>query len=260
MNARFSSAVRSPWAVPVTALVAGGIGFGVGFLLGRRTIEETTVVEVIDEEDYDEDSLEAIRQDFEEYKRRKDLEADPQYQALLREEQAIEEANHPDPADIQVEEPVVHQEHIVIAGGDLVLDTTNVFASASVVPWNYEEELKHRDPEGIYVIHKDEFWNEEEGFEQTSLDYYPGDDILVDQLGAPIYNYQLIIGPEHHFGHGSDDPLQYFVRNHQRQCEYEILLQEGLSYTETVLGIQAEEQAEDEDDHLKHSLRKFKGD
>jgi len=258
---------KNPWAVPVAAGVSLVVGLGIGFLLGRRTIQEVTETVVLDGEDFEDDSLERIAAEYAEFKaQRKSDEESSESFARVREERAIQEVvrqeNRPDPADIQVDweamdyrPPIEHAEKIVIAGGALVLDTTNVFAQDSVDPWDYEEELKHRSKDVPYVIHKDEFWNEEEGYDQTSLDYYAGDDILVDQKNEPIYNYQTIIGRELKFGHGSSDPSVFYVRNDQRMCEYEIILNEG-KFSVEVLGIHADEDSEDEG--LKHSVRKFR--
>ena len=251
-------AVKNPWAVPVAAGISLVVGLGVGFLLGRRTIKETVEIVEIERSELKEDSLDAIKSEWEAFKARRTTD---KTEDLLREERAIQEVvrqeNRPDPADIEVDTVAIeHTEKIVIAGGTLAIDPKNVFASESVDEWDYEEELKHRSEDAPYVIHKDEFWNEEKGYDQTSLCYYAGDDILADQEDHPIYGYQSIIGHQMRFGHGSSDPNVFYVRNDNRMCEYEILLHDG-TYAASILGVQAEEAVDGEED-LKHSLRKFK--
>ena len=123
--------------------------------------------------------------------------------------------------------------------------------------WDQEAEEAARNPADPYVIHKDEFWREEMGYSQTTLTYYEGDDILVDQEDVPVYGFRTIVG-ELKFGHGSQDQNVFFVRNDTLKAEYEIIRDRG-RYEVIVLGLQAEEEAER--GSLRHSgLPKFRPD
>ncbi len=132
--------------------------------------------------------------------------------------------------------------------------TTNVFTNDND-DWDYMEELKNRTPSQPYIINKDEFFSDEVGYTQSTLTYYAGDNILVDEDEAPIYNHRDLVG-ELKFGHGSGDSNVVYIRNDNRKAEYEVLLDSGL-YSVEVLGLEIENNERARD--LKHSHnRKFR--
>jgi hypothetical protein len=116
--------------------------------------------------------------------------------------------------------------------------------------WVWDREHARRDEDGFYILHKDEFYQDERDYTQTTLTYYAGDDILVDQESVPIYNYTTIIG-ELRFGHGSDSESIFYVRNNKLKAEYEIVCDDG-KYSVEILGLEAEEEAE-QSNGLKHT-------
>lgn len=125
---------------------------------------------------------------------------------------------------------------------------SNIFAGDND-DWDYEEELAHRSPSAPYVIHKDEFYNDERGYSQSTLTWYAGDEILADEEEQPIYNHADVIGPML-FGHGSGDPNVFHVRNEKTKSEFEILKDPGHFKVE-VLGYEIEDAAQAQD--LKHA-------
>lgn len=125
---------------------------------------------------------------------------------------------------------------------------SNIFA-ASTNEWDYETELAKRTPDAPYVIHEDEFHNDEAGFHQISLIWYAGDQILADQENQPVYNYSDVIG-EFLFGHGSSDPNVFFVRNHETRSEFEITYDPG-RFSIIAFGTEIEDEADAKD--VKHS-------
>jgi hypothetical protein len=127
----------------------------------------------------------------------------------------------------------------------------NVFAGSSD-DWDYELEVNSRTDSEPFVLHKDEFWENEEDLPQTTLTYFVGDDIMVDQDEKPIYNYTNVVG-ELKFGHGSQDPNVFHVRNPRLKVEYEILRDSG-SYAVEVLGLDSSSS------ELEPKLTKFKPD
>jgi len=132
--------------------------------------------------------------------------------------------------------------------------TANVF-DHNDPGWDWAEELPKREGAEYYILHRDEFMNNEKDYAQETLTYYKGDDIVADQQDAPIYGYHGMMG-ELLFGHGSDDPLVVYIRNEHIRMEWEVLLHTGRFEVE-VLGMDAE--AEFEADDLKHSgHRKFR--
>lgn len=115
--------------------------------------------------------------------------------------------------------------------------------------WDIDDELSSRSEDEPYILHVEEFMNDEEGFHQSTLTYYEGDNILTDEKDVPIYNHSQIVG-ELKFGHGSNDPNVVFVRNHKLKAEYEILRDTGY-YEHEVLGIDIASEFTRRD--LKHS-------
>lgn len=123
--------------------------------------------------------------------------------------------------------------------------------------WDQETEVSQRDPEAPYVIHRNEYFNDDMGYQShATLTYYQGDDVLCDEHDTPIYNVHKIVG-HLKFGHGSNDPSIVYIRNETLKAEYEVLLDPGMFQVE-VLG---EEVGDNLNDDLKHShIRKFRSD
>lgn len=136
----------------------------------------------------------------------------------------------------------------------VVNDVEDVFPVNEDEDWNYEEELKTRRPDRPYIIHRDEFFSNENDYRQCSLMYYAGDSILCDENDVPVYNPERIVG-ELRFGHGSGDPSIVYSRNEKLEAEYEIILDDGYYQTE-VLGHEVEHDFDKNE--LKHSVQKFR--
>jgi hypothetical protein len=168
--------------------------------------------------------------------------------------ETIEATIETDDAIIEVTQDIATMEEGELYTGPLVT-TSNVFA-ADDDDWNTAEELKGRTPGAPYVLHKDEFFDDEMDFSQLTLTYYEGDQIMTDEDEKPVYNHERLVGPLM-FGHGSGDPNVFYVRNHNQRAEYEIVRHTGL-YSEEVLGLEIENNARVRD--LKHSVRRFRPD
>lgn len=101
--------------------------------------------------------------------------------------------------------------------------------------WDYEVETEVRkNIDGPYVIHAEEYEDNEGGFPQEVLTWYEGDRILATEAGEPIHNDQEVVG-DLRFGHGSGDPNVCYVRNPDRCMEYEVLRHSGF-YAVEVMG------------------------
>lgn len=132
----------------------------------------------------------------------------------------------------------------------------NIFAEDQPQPeedgaWNYEAELAGRDTTEPYVIHQDEYMENEPEHSQVTVTYYDGDDVLVDERERPIPDVDETIGLEATklFGHGSTDPNIVYVRNDRLDLDFEVVLSTG-KYAEIVLGF------EDPSGQLEHSDRR----
>jgi hypothetical protein len=112
----------------------------------------------------------------------------------------------------------------------------NIFANSD--DWDYEAELASRTKTAPYVIHKDEFFSGESGYNQLTFTYYSGDDILVDEqkIPEPIYRHDRVVG-ELKFGHGSGDRNVVYIRNDDLATEYEVIKSEG-KYSVEVMGLE----------------------
>jgi hypothetical protein len=121
--------------------------------------------------------------------------------------------------------------------------------------WDYDEEVKNRSSDQPYVLHKDEFYENELDYSQSSLTYYAGDDILVDEDDKPIYNHTSIVGPMR-FGHGSGDPNVFHIRNDKMHAEYEIIRDPGM-YSREVLGLEIEDNQRAQDLRHSHQVPRF---
>jgi hypothetical protein len=156
-----------------------------------------------------------------------------------------------DPQDLEMLVPI---EDLMEEEIDNTPESVNVFMSETDDYWDYEHELSIRDPENPYVIHADEYINDEMGFRQSTVTYYAGDDILADMSDTPVYNWNFIMGPLE-WGHGSKDKNVVYIRNERLRKEWEVLLHSG-SYEIEVAGFQMEKTSGE----LQHSLRKFRDD
>ena len=107
------------------------------------------------------------------------------------------------------------------------------------VDFDLDEEMRRRTEDTPYIIHEDEFMVGQDGFRQTQLTYYAGDDTLADEEDKLIVNPEPIVGKENlnRFGHGTNDPRIVFVRNERLSIDFEISLSDGL-YSHEVLGLE----------------------
>lgn len=162
----------------------------------------------------------------------------------------------------QVEEPEVHEDIVTEETFEVVemIDEVdeqeevrvNVFMAESDDSWDYETELQQRDGSEPYIIHADEYINDEMGYKQDTVTYYEADDIMADISDTPIYNWRTIFGPLE-WGHGSKDKNVVYIRNENMRKEWEVLRHHGSFETE-VAGM---DYAKAE---LRHSILKFRDD
>lgn len=127
----------------------------------------------------------------------------------------------------------------------------NVFESDDPTTYfNFREEQARRKakPDLPHVITKDEFDNNDTDYDQATLTYYDGDDVLADQQDSPVDNIEAVMGYENllRFGHGSGDPRIVYIRNPKLELDFEVVHSDG-KFAKEVLGF---------DDELQHSHRR----
>lgn len=235
---------KNEWTVPS---IVGAVSFGVGVAVGYAifTYRERRLVRSFDE----------IMEEVEEKKNQSRIDTngyDSEIYVLTEDDYehpdlVIDRSEHPSVKDIQFPN---------IESGDVV-DHISIFTNPlDEDGWNYEEEIKNRTPEMPYIIHVDEYNDEigDDGIEysKSTLTYYQGDDVLVDDQDVPIYNYEKTASPLT-FGKGSQDPSIVYIRNERLEADYEVLLDHG-HYAVEVLGAEIEESFENE----KQPLPKFR--
>lgn len=249
MNERIVKILDDPKTIPaVVGLLSFGAGAGIGYILGRRRkfdvyVKTSDIPDV--EVAFDTSGLADQTEEKPKFvvdaktKELKDL----QFQEIH-----FDPTGTPGPNGEGAIISVVHVEDDEEPEEGIVLSTG--FAE-SEDGWDYEEEIKHRSKDEPYVIHRDEFFEDDDEFDyrQVSLTYYEGDDMMVDDQNAPVYNYSNAIGPLK-FGHGSGEANIFYVRNPKLRMDYEIVKNDG-HYAVEVMGLEIEDEAEEAD--LKHS-------
>lgn len=226
MNAQINALLQKKWFIPTgIGILSFSGGLGVGYILGSKLFGKM----VVETMNMIEEGGEVI-------------------------DMFVDDILGPDDitvVEIPTDNVNVPGEGLVIDAEDVVNETRhNVFAENND-DWDMDEEQLSRVNKTIFIINKDEYWENVDDFKQETLTYYSGDDILVDMEDVPIYNYSSVIG-NLDFGHGSGDKNVLFVQNNNTKAQYEIIRDNG-SYSVEVLGM-------DNYDELKHSIRKFRMD
>lgn len=124
--------------------------------------------------------------------------------------------------------------------------------------WDYEAEMARRTPDAPYIISHQEFLENDGDFEQQTVTYFEGDDVLADETQAPVQNPLKLIGDEalSSFGYGSDDNRIVYVRNPKLEVDLEIIKSPG-KFAKEVLGFDFDD---DEEDRRKRPQRLQRGD
>lgn len=243
MNERIASVLQNRWTIPASAgVLAFGAGFGVGYIWGRR-------VRPLEEKEDEKDP----QLQFEFDTPSGSLGVTEQFYKSFAELKTSETGMVPTVTETVAE--VVEEEVEELPPLPPEPETSNVFIGVNDSNWDYDAELRKRSSDAPYIIHYEEFNNDEMGYAQITITYYEGDDILTDDRDVPIYNKSEVVG-ELKFGHGSNDPNVCYVRNEKLHAEYEVLLHRG-RYEEEVLGLTIEEELSKGD--LKH-MHKFRDD
>lgn len=118
-------------------------------------------------------------------------------------------------------------------------ETENVFEKVvedAPPEWDYETEKRLRG-DTPFVIHADEYTENEHSFDQVTYTYYEEDDVLADVRDHIIEDVENVVGLENlqKFGHGSNDPSCVYIRNVKLELDCEITRNPG-SFGEQVHG------------------------
>lgn len=197
----------------VIGLVSAGVGLASGFAIGYLVLKrnmETKYAAIADQE---------ISEMRNHYREAKSVAAipKPDLQAVVDDlgYTESEEITEDTPGFIvEIPEPI----------------EVNVFEEAKPsTSWDYSVEVKNRDETKPYVIHVDEFTQSERDYDQTTLTYFVGDDILCDERDSVVDDPDMLVGFDnlYKFGHGSNDANVVYVRNPLLSLDIEIIKSEG---------------------------------
>jgi hypothetical protein len=120
--------------------------------------------------------------------------------------------------------------------------------------FDMELELAKRDTSKPYLINEEEWQAAEPGYDQITLTYYEGDNVLAAEDDSVIDNLDQVVGEENlsRFGDGTGDENTMFIRNEKFKSDYEVVRSDG-KYVDEVLGLSHG------DDFRPHSgVRKFR--
>lgn len=101
-----------------------------------------------------------------------------------------------------------------------------------------ERTFRKEHPEEPYPITKQEFELCEKDYEQTTLTYFDGDNVLIDERDMPVPSIEATVGADNmtRFGYGSQDPNVIYIRNNRVKLDIEVVRDPG-TYSEKVLGV-----------------------
>jgi hypothetical protein len=205
-------------------LIAGtgvgiAVGFGVGYSIADRRLR--TKYEKIAEQEVAE-----MREHYN--KKLMASENKPSINELVKERYSDEEQE----AINEVEEAEEVEDKPVDAVASVVQErtTVNVFEADE---WNYDRELASRVPGVPYIIHADEFQENEPQHTQVTVTYYQEDDVLADVRDEVVEDQDAAVGLGNlgKWGYGSNDQNVVYVRNEELALDYEIVRDRG-SYAE----------------------------
>lgn len=95
---------------------------------------------------------------------------------------------------------------------------------------------KDRDTSKPYIMSYEEFADPPVGHQQITVTFYAADKVLTDDQDQPVPNHTLITGEFSalSFGGVSKDPHVLYIRNEERDIDFEIILNAG-SYADAIL-------------------------
>ena len=102
---------------------------------------------------------------------------------------------------------------------------------------NWDLEKQHRTEDEPYILHVEEFMQNDGDHNQVELTYYEGDGILADERDEHMTNTEKFIGDGQllKFGYQSEDPNIVYIRNELLEMDFCIKRNTG-SYVKEVLG------------------------
>lgn len=210
----------------VVGFFLGGVGVGavIGFFYGYRFNQEKIKAELFKES---EEEIARIREDY----RQKILAAKPKPPV----EQVLEERGYKAKTEPEPERPLPPP---VPISYPQITHRTTLTEKDKMDGWSFPREMASRRSDQPFIIHQDEFAQNDSEYPQATYIYYVEDDVLADEDNTVITKRDELIGPNvlNRFGHGTDDYNILYVRNPVLELDIE-LCRNAASYEEEVLGL-----------------------
>lgn len=212
------------WVGTVLTVAGSGLGTFVGYRLADRKLRK-------EYERIAEDEIDQMRTHFRQQMVAREEKPDLSDLAKRTAELGYSENSDTPAPPGEVNTPVVPE------------DVRNVFedtAKDAAEGWDYEVELASRMEDKPYVIHYDE--REEKEYEEITLTYYAGDDVLCDENDKVVDSPDFLVGAANldKFGHGSNDKNVVYVRNESLTIDIEVVRSDK-TYAEEVHGFKHED-------------------
>ncbi len=121
----------------------------------------------------------------------------------------------------------VHVEMINFEGEEPEVKHRNIFVNGDPInedEWDYDYELEQRTGDEPYIIHEDEFNENEPDYGDMVLTYYAGDNVLANEQDEIVDDVEGLVGSRNlrKFGHGASDKNMVHVRNPRLGLNIEI--------------------------------------
>ena len=218
-------------------LIGTGLGLVVGFYWGWKWNKEKIQAEIYAESAAEVEKIRDVLQETYAARNKPDL------------EDVVEEKGYKTPEQEPVDPRLVEPEPPAVPKPPVPVPPRPVQAPQRRQDrgWSYEEELPKRNKHHPYVIHQDEFKENNNDYTQLTWTYYAADNILLDEHDEVVVRPELTVGEMNlkRFGDGSDDENVVFIRNDRIEIEWEVC-RTLKSYEEEVLGLDREGGTDDD--------------
>lgn len=209
----------------VTAVVSALVAGGTTYILASRRLKVR--YEKIAEQEI------ADAKKFYSVLHKKDEFADPTALADPYEDQ-VDNLKYKSPVD----GPYETEKHLVpIVEVVPVVESVLLAKTMGPIDFDYAHELRDRGFDAPYILHYDEFMQNNPEHEQVRVTYYEGDDVLADERDQPVPDTDATVGDDNlsRFGHGSGDENVVYIRNERLKIDFEVA-RSGETFTDAVLG------------------------
>lgn len=252
MHPKITALLQKKGVAPAAVGIVTVTTIAVGYLVWKR--KRTVKMEAVSDETRDQ--LVLFNEDLEPVVTESPASWENNYSDTPRGESTLHVAMTDIEDAAEEEDESVPEDVAEVVIGHAAPPVVNVFTNPDT-DWDWDVENAARAEEEPYVLHYEEFIQDEKNYHQETVTYYQGDDIMADSNDVPIYNYEGLMG-DLKFGHGSKDPKVVYIRNDRIHHEWEVLLHTG-QFAVEVRGLEVESEYESKD--LKHSSnRRFRED